>query len=124
MELSLIKPFGFFIFIENLNVLIMQNNPIQKIKEVEEEGKVMIEKAKVAVQEAIFKVEEKKSKEFELVEDSAQKDIKFILEQAIQKISSIKAEGKNLLDNQLKQLKNIDDKKIIEAVDLVVKEIV
>lgn len=102
----------------------MQNNPIQKIKETEQEGKYIIEKAKIAIQEAITKTEAKEKEEFELAENSVQKEIKFILEQAVQKISSIKEEGKKVLDNELKQLKSIDDKKINQASDLIIKEIV
>ena len=58
------------------------------------------------------------------VEEKAQLEIESIWAESKKKVSEIKEQGKEDLQTRIESLDKIDDKKIQEAVDLVIKKIV
>lgn len=102
----------------------MNNNPIAEIKKIEEEGQNLIEQAKKEADFMIADTHRRGQQTLDRAENEAQPKIEAILAEAKNKIAVLIDQGKKDLKGQIQALEKIDEQKIKQVADLVIKELV
>jgi F0F1-type ATP synthase membrane subunit b/b' len=102
----------------------MSNNPIAEIKKIEEKAQEIIEQAKKEANFMIADADRRGKQSFERADCAAEAEIGNILEEAKNKINIILKQEKADLKEQIKVLEKIDDKKIEQAADIAIKDLI
>lgn len=100
------------------------SSAIIECRKVEEEGKELIEKAKKEAEATVAKADVDGRKILEKVEKEVQLEVEKIFDVTAKKISRMKTGKKKIIEEEIAVLDKIKKKKIEDAVDLIIKNII